>query len=173
MDSQDILFYKDLSKHSNIKRKVRIQQLYGHEKVKDYYELHLFDNGFSSVYNQKSKTYLKPYIVSKRSYYIAYKLRKIDDKNKTAYLHRVVALAFINGFSTGLEVNHIDFNQLNNHIDNLEWVTRGENARHAISHGASKTTTIGVDKYDKLSDLSRSLLYSGFKDGGGLSYSTS
>lgn len=50
-------------------------------------------------------------------------------KKKQTYLHRVVAEAFCN--AGGPEVNHKDGNKLNNHADNLEWVTRSENERHS------------------------------------------
>ncbi len=43
--------------------------------------------------------------------------------------HRVVAVAFI-GIPAGKEVNHKDGNRTNNHLDNLEVVTRSENNLH-------------------------------------------
>ena len=47
--------------------------------------------------------------------------------------HRLVAMAFVDGYSEELEVNHVDGNKLNNHYSNLEWVTRAKNTEHAIN----------------------------------------
>ena len=57
------------------------------------------------------------------------------DKKQTVMLaHRVVAQEFI-GVSDKPEVNHKDGDVSNNNVTNLEWVTRKENARHAIDTG--------------------------------------
>ena len=45
--------------------------------------------------------------------------------------HREVAKAFIPNGKCREEVNHKDGDRLNNCVDNLEWVTRLENVRHA------------------------------------------
>lgn len=50
-------------------------------------------------------------------------------------IHRLVALTFIANPENLPEVNHIDGNPLNNHVDNLEWCTRRQNTMHAISIG--------------------------------------
>jgi len=52
-------------------------------------------------------------------------------------IHALVAKAFIPKPQSEerLVVNHIDGNQLNNCVENLEWCTHGDNLRHAIKIG--------------------------------------
>lgn len=56
----------------------------------------------------------------------------LNGKVKQIMLHRVIAMTF-HGVPNNkeLEVNHKDGNKLNNKSDNLEWVTRKQNACHA------------------------------------------
>ena len=57
----------------------------------------------------------------------------LHNKNKIekhAYIHILVAKAFIPNPENKKEVNHKDFNKENNCADNLEWVTREENKKH-------------------------------------------
>lgn len=56
-------------------------------------------------------------------------------RKKKMYVHRAVALAFIPNIDNKTDVNHIDGDKYNNHLENLEWVTRKENMRHAFSNG--------------------------------------
>ena len=67
----------------------------------------------------------------------------------TVFVHRLVALAFCDGHSDELSVNHKDGNKLNNCFDNLEWVTHSENIKHAFRTGlktANKTNMIIPDE---------------------------
>ncbi len=50
-------------------------------------------------------------------------------------VHRLVAEAFIPNPYDKPCVNHKDNNGLNNHVDNLEWVTHSENMLHAQKQG--------------------------------------
>lgn len=63
----------------------------------------------------------------------------INGEQTKEYVHRIVATHFI-GEPSGdrNHVNHKDGNRVNNHVDNLEWVTHAENMRHAIEMGLKK-----------------------------------
>ena len=49
-----------------------------------------------------------------------------------SYVHRMVWEAFRGPIPSGLEINHRDGNRKNNHIDNLEIVTRSDNMLHCF-----------------------------------------
>jgi hypothetical protein len=51
---------------------------------------------------------------------------KGSKKTVTREVHRLVAETFL-GLHKGLVVDHIDDNPLNNHIDNLQWITQSQN----------------------------------------------
>lgn len=57
-----------------------------------------------------------------------------NGKRKNVYVHRIVAMAWLPA-SDKPQVNHIDGNRANNHVDNLEWVTHSENKLHAFRTG--------------------------------------
>ena len=60
---------------------------------------------------------------------------------RTRSVHRMVAEAFIPNPYNLPEVNHIDCDRTNNHVENLEWCTHVDNIYHSIQMGNHICTT--------------------------------
>lgn len=77
-------------------------------------------------------------------------------KFKTHYIHRLVALAFIDGYFEGAEVDHIDSNRVNNRADNLRWVNHSGNMLNPITKernsNAHKGRKLSEETKQKFSD---------------------
>lgn len=82
--------------------------------------------------NGKKVTY-KPKYLSILEHYKGYLYTRIQYKNnqKSFYIHRLVAQAFIPNPNNLPEVNHIDGDKTNNCVENLEWCNDTENKEHA------------------------------------------
>jgi hypothetical protein len=77
-----------------------------------------------------------------------------NKKRYTSYAHRLVAEVFIPTKFTldFMEVNHIDKNPKNNHVDNLEWVTPMENQLHRSDTERYKLLQRLKKVYDQISN---------------------
>ena len=65
-------------------------------------------------------------------------------KSQSFFVHRLVALYFVDNPYNYEFVNHKDGNKLNNRSDNLEWCSRSENERHAWAIGLKNKNTVGT-----------------------------
>lgn len=89
----------------------------------------------------------------------------VDGIHKYYLVHRLVAQAFIPNPNNLPQVNHIDGNKLNNHVDNLEWVSSYENQQHAVKNGLRPLKKINqydltnhfIKTWSSLMEASRSL----------------
>jgi collagenase-like PrtC family protease len=84
------------------------------------------------LYNSKTKNWLKGQV--NKNGYKSYNI-SIDGEKHRLYAHRMVAETYLDRLDGKNEVNHKDGNKLNNSIENLEWVSSGENKRHSIDTG--------------------------------------
>jgi len=94
------------------------------------------------------ETILKPRALQKGHLYV--NLRK-DGKATSAYVHRLVALAFIEPpDATRTHVAHWDGDPSNNHVSNLRWATPAENNADSIRLGRNRRPSGEKSRHAKL-----------------------
>lgn len=100
------------------------------KKIQGYEHYFVTADGkiFSQAYG--SLTELSPWLDSKKRYFmIGLSKKGVVYKH---LVHRLVAQAYVPNPDNLPEVNHKDGNCQNNHVSNLEWVTRQENVNHSL-----------------------------------------
>ena len=93
-----------------------------------------------------------------------------DGKQYNMSIHRMVAIAFVPNPQKYKEVNHIDENKSNFHVENLEWCDRNYNNNHGTRQNrvtiknSKKVIQMEGDKvlriWFSLSDIARELNFS-------------
>ncbi len=84
-------------------------------------------NTSGQIYSYRSNRFLSPYENS-GGYF------KVDLKDKSYYIHRIVAEAFLFNPNNLPEINHKNLDKSDNSIENLEWVSHLENIEHYWKH---------------------------------------
>lgn len=70
--------------------------------------------------------------------------KRINLLGKVEFVHCLIALTFLGKKPKDMQVNHIDGNKLNNHINNLEYVTNQQNRDHAVKLNLHPNRTNGM-----------------------------
>jgi hypothetical protein len=79
----------------------------------------------------------------------------VNLKGRPFRVHRLVAQAFIDNSNNKPFINHIDAIRDNNNVNNLEWCTSSENAKHAFKLGR-RTSPMGLQgRIGKMNPLSK------------------
>lgn len=103
------------------------------EQFRNYKNYHFSEEGEVFYGNRFLKPF-KTFSGKSTNGYVKAVLSK-NGKKTTFYLHRIIAELFIVKPKNKSQVNHKDGNKKNNRAENLEWVTPGENTRHAVRNG--------------------------------------
>jgi hypothetical protein len=108
------------------------------EGLEDYpdYAVDTEGNVWSFKYKRQHK--LSPGWKRKQHPYLFVRLSDKYGNKKNFNVHRLVALAFIPTDDTSLQVNHINRNQCDNRIENLEWCSHKQNTQHCADTNGFK-----------------------------------
>ena len=91
--------------------------------IKDFPNYLISNTGL--VYSIKKEIFLKPH--NHKDGYLRVGLSK-NGKRHHKYIHRLVGETYLKPDETRPEIDHIDRNPRNNHISNLRWANKSENA---------------------------------------------
>lgn len=99
------------------------------------------------VINNKTGKTLKPSL--DRFGYQRIHIRGKDGNRRGVFVHRLIAIAWIDNPEGKIWVNHKDGNKSNCHFDNLEWCTPQENTDHAWANGLMKNNIKARERLTK------------------------
>ena len=99
---------------------------FGNVRTKDRLVNVLSKNG--NVFTRAYKSQIMKPVA--KGCYLGFTLSDKENVRHQVYLHRLIAEAFCGDSKE--QVNHINGDKLDNRIENLEWVTRSENALHSF-----------------------------------------
>lgn len=132
------------------------------ELLKDIkgYEGRYAISSFGRVYSYVSHKWLKP-TENHHNNTVRYYINLGRGTNNRFYIHRLVAEAFIPNPQNKLEVDHIDTDPTNNHVENLRWTTRQENMNNVLTKEKVKTNRGG---FVRIKNLETGEIFLGYEE---------
>lgn len=98
-------------------------------KESNNYGVNIHGEVFSFIKGRR----LKPMV--DKDGYLTINIYLVKGRYKTLKIHRLVAQAFIENEKDKPQVNHINGDKKDNRVENLEWTTSSENAKHKFDSG--------------------------------------
>ena len=133
-------------------------ELFENEEIKQIENFpNYYVTTFGRVWSEHSHKFLKPTIDKRGNHQREYV--PLGRGNKE-YVHRLVANAFIPNPNNYEEIDHIDTNGLNNHSNNLKWVTYQQNMNNEITKEKIKQNT---GYYCEIEEIATDKKFIGYK----------
>ncbi len=111
----------------------------------EFYDLKDYENEYQINKNGEIKSKRRNIIISPCNVngYLRIGLNK-NGKQLKYYIHRLLAIEFIDNPNNYDFVDHIDNNRLNNDLENLRWINKSGNCRNMIKKKDCSSTYRGV-----------------------------
>lgn len=90
-------------------------------------------NGVEQIFTSNFPSVKLTPFLNRNGYLVVSTLQ--NGKRPKMFVHRLIAMCFVNGYKPNLTVNHINGIKTDNRPENLEWVTLSENSKHEWKTG--------------------------------------
>jgi len=121
-----------------------------------YYQASNLGN-IKSLFDWRHNTYRNKILKSDLCKWYYRIVLQINNIRKRFQTHRLICLTFLDNPENKKQVNHKDWNKINNRLENLEWVTQSENELHSYRVLWKKPSRANLWKFWKLHHNSKKI----------------